>query len=69
MLMDVITSPRGSARCGKEWSCRAESIFAPKGKVLQTLHKEIEKVIKQNKLFQIFCKMLFNNMIVFLFPP
>ena len=38
-------------------------------KVVQTLHKEIGKDIKQNKLFQIFCKMLFNNMIVFLFPP
>ena len=23
--MYVITSPRGSARCGKEWSCRVES--------------------------------------------
>ena len=25
ILMYVITSPRGSARCGKEWSCRVES--------------------------------------------
>ena len=40
MLMDVITSPRGSARCGKEWSCRAESIFALKGINLKILHSE-----------------------------
>ena len=40
MLMDVITSPRGSARCGKEWSCRAESIFALKGINLEILHSE-----------------------------
>ena len=38
MLMDVITSPRGSARCGKEWSCRAESIFALKGINLKIVH-------------------------------
>ena len=25
MLTYVISSPRGSARCGKEWSCRVES--------------------------------------------
>ena len=40
MLMDVITSPRGSARCGKEWSCRAESIFALKGINLKIVHSE-----------------------------
>ena len=38
--MDVITSPRGSARCGKEWSCRAESIFALKGINLKIVHSE-----------------------------
>ena len=40
MLMYVITSPRGSARCGKEWSCRAESIFALKGINLKIVHSE-----------------------------
>ena len=40
MLMDVITSPRGSARCRKERSCRAESIFALKGITLEILHSE-----------------------------
>ena len=39
-VIDVITSPRGSARCGKEWSCRAESIFALKGINLKIVHSE-----------------------------
>ena len=39
MLMDVISS-RGSARCGKEWSCRAESIFALKGINFKIVHSE-----------------------------
>ena len=40
MLMDVITSPIGSERCGKEWSCRAESIFALRGINSKILHSE-----------------------------
>ena len=40
MLMNVITSSRGSARCRTEWSCRAEIIFALKGINLKIVHSE-----------------------------